>query len=160
MVTKLFGATRPHVAVFGQKDAQQLAIVRQMVADLDLGVQIVAMPTVREHDGLAMSSRNRRLPPLDRTAAVCIWQGLEALRAAVRRGERNIDVLTAIAIGPIAEQPRATLEYLQLVDPQTLQPLTGVIADTSTDSGSSGRLLVVVAAWFGEVRLIDNVLLN
>ena len=69
-------------------------------------------------------------------------------------------MLTAIAIGPIAEQSRATLEYLQLVDPQTLQPLIGVIADTSTDSGSSGVLLVVVAAWFGEVRLIDNVLLN
>lgn len=160
VVTKLFGATRPHVAVFGQKDAQQLAIVRQMVADLDLGVQIVAMPTVREHDGLAMSSRNRRLTPADRAAAVCIWQGLEALGTAVGRGERNIDVLTAIAIGPIAEQPRATLEYLQLVDPQTLQPLTGALADTSTDSDSSGRLLVVVAAWFGEVRLIDNLLLN
>jgi pantoate--beta-alanine ligase len=159
VVTKLFGATRPHVAVFGQKDAQQLAIVRQMVSDLDLGVQIVAMPTVRESDGLAMSSRNRRLSPADRAAAVCIWRGLEALRAAVHQGRRDVLELTAIAMGAVADEPLATLEYVELVDPQTLEPLSGTLPDPAAPPGSWGGLLVVVAAWFGEVRLIDNLLL-
>ncbi|MCU1360623.1 MAG: panC [Ilumatobacteraceae bacterium] len=146
VVTKLFGATRPHIAVFGQKDAQQLAIVRQMVTDLDLGVMVMAMPTVREPDGLALSSRNRRLEPADRDAAACIWLGLDALRIAFHRGQRDIDALTAVATEPIRAQPRATLEYLELVDPDTFQPLTG----------QADRLLAVVAARFGDVRLIDN----
>lgn len=153
VVAKLFGATRPQVAVFGQKDAQQLAIVRQMVDDLDLGVNIVAMPTIREPDGLAMSSRNRRLPAADRAAAVCIWRGLEAVRATVQSGERDVDVLTAEATAPIAAEHRAALEYLELVDPQTLEPLSGLLAEPPAP------VLVVVAAWFGEVRLIDNALL-
>jgi pantoate--beta-alanine ligase len=149
VVTKLFGATRPDVAIFGQKDAQQLAIVRRMSADLDLGVRIVALPTVREHDGVAMSSRNRRLTADDRAAAVCIWHGLEALAMAHRNGERQPAVLTAIASAPILYQPLARLEYVELVDPDTLDP-----AQYPAD-----RVLAVVAVWFGQVRLIDCLVL-
>jgi pantoate--beta-alanine ligase len=150
VVAKLFGATRPHVGVFGQKDAQQLAIVRRMTADLDLGVEIVAMPTMRESDGLAMSSRNRRLTPADRAAAPCIWHGLCAVQAAVDRGERDIDVLTALATAPIVAEPRARLEYLEVVHPDSFDLLAG------HPFPADGRLLVVAAAWFGDVRLIDN----
>lgn len=150
VVAKLFGATRPHVAVFGQKDAQQLAIVRRMVVDLDLGVQIVAMPTMREPDGLAMSSRNRRLEPADRLAAPCIWRGLAAARDAVERGERDIDALGALATAPILAEPLARLEYLEVVHPDTFAPLAGQAWPID------GGVLVVVAVWFGEVRLIDN----
>ena len=150
VVAKLFGATRPHLAVFGQKDAQQLAIVRRMTTDLDLGVEIVAMPTIREPDGLAMSSRNRRLDPADRAAAPCIWRGLSAVQAALTGGERDIDVLAALAIAPIAAEPRARLEYLEVVHPDSFDPLTG------HPFPPDGRLLVVAAVWFGDVRLIDN----
>jgi pantoate--beta-alanine ligase len=150
VVTKLLGATRPHVAVFGQKDAQQLAIVRRLVADLDIGVKIVAVPTVREADGVAMSSRNRRLDPADRAAASCIWLGLEALRSAIAAGQRDVAALRAVAVAPILAEPRASLEYLELVDPDTLEPLTGQLTDPTTG------LLAVAAVWFGEIRLIDN----
>lgn len=150
VVTKLLTATRPHVAVFGQKDAQQLAIVRRMVDDLDLGVVVVSMPTVREPDGLALSSRNRRLGQADRMAATCIWHGLDALDRAFIAGERSVDALAAIALAPIAAESRATLEYLELVDPESFEPLTG----------TADRLLAVAAAWFGDVRLIDNLLVS
>jgi pantoate--beta-alanine ligase len=152
VVTKLFAATRPHVAVFGQKDAQQLAIVRQMAADLDLGVQIVGMPTVREPDGLAMSSRNRRLSPTERRAAACIWRGLDALRAAVAAGERDVATLTAVGVAPIAAEPLARLEYLEIVDPVELEPIAQLEHDPA-----EVRLLAVTAVWFGDVRLIDNI---
>ena len=148
VVAKLFAAVRPDVAVFGQKDAQQLAIVRRMVSDLDVGVDVVSMPTVREPDGLAMSSRNRRLSPAERDAAVCIWRGLQALGAAVDAGERDPAALTATGVAPILAEPLARLEYLELVDRDDFEPVRSV---------GAGPVLAVTAVWCGEVRLIDNI---
>lgn len=148
VVMKLFAAVRPHVAVFGQKDAQQLAIIDRMVSDLDLGIDIVAFPTVREVDGLAMSSRNRRLDPDDRRAATCLYRGLEAARRRAAGGGADVAELVRIARAPIEAEPRARLEYLELIDPRTFLPLSELHAGDPA--------LCVVAAWFGEVRLIDN----
>ena len=151
VVTKLFGAVRPDLAVFGQKDFQQLAIIRRMTADLDLGVDIIAHPTVREPDGLAMSSRNRRLSAEHRSAAVCINQGLRAAAAAFDRGERSVEMLTDLACAPIDGEPLARREYLEVVDPHSLEPIDGTLQDGG---------LIVTAAWFGEIRLIDNRLIG
>jgi pantoate--beta-alanine ligase len=148
VVAKLFSAVRPQVAVFGQKDAQQLAIIERMVRDLDLGIDIVAFPTVREVDGLAMSSRNRRLDPADRRAAGCLHRGLEAARRRAAAGSVDVAELLRLAREPIEAEPRARLEYLELIDPRTFLP-TGELAD-------GDPALLVVAAWFGDVRLIDN----
>ncbi len=146
VVAKLFGAVRPHAAVFGQKDFQQLAIIRRMTLDLDMGIEIVGMPTVREADGVAMSSRNRRLSPAQRAAAVCVSHSLRAVADALADGERDVAVLTAIGQAVVDAQPLARFEHLEIVHPDTLQPL-GVVADTA---------VAVTAVWFGEVRLIDN----
>jgi pantoate--beta-alanine ligase len=150
VVTKLFGAVQPDLVIFGQKDFQQLAIVRRMVADLDQGVEIVGLPTVREPDGLALSSRNRRLSPADRAAAVCVPEALDLAAQAFAAGARSPDAIGAPAIARIAAEPRARLEYLRIVDPATL--------DAPTDGDH--QMLVVTAVWFGEVRLIDNRLLG
>ncbi len=107
VVTKLFNAVRPAVAVFGQKDYQQLAIIRRMALDLDTGIEIVTAPTVREPDGLAMSSRNRRLSPSNRAAAVCVPHALEAAAQAMANGERRSEVLVAAAAAVIAGEPAA-----------------------------------------------------
>jgi pantoate--beta-alanine ligase len=149
VVTKLFNAARPHVAVFGQKDFQQLAVIRRMAADLDTGIDIVGMPTVREADGLAMSSRNRRLSAEQRSAAVCVPRSLDAVRAAYAAGERRADVLVETGHAVVDAEPLARFEHLELVDERTLQPVT--MADPHT--------VAVTAVWFGDVRLIDNALL-
>ncbi len=146
VVAKLFGAVRPDVAVFGQKDVQQLAIVRRMTVDLDLGIEIVGHATRREPDGLAMSSRNRRLTRDQRRAAACISRGLTLAAAAHRGGERDAAALAALAASEITAEPLARLEYLTIVDPDSFAPIERV----------DGAGLVVVAAWFDEVRLIDN----
>ena len=142
VVAKLFAAVRPDVAVFGRKDAQQLAIIERMNLDLDLGVRIVAMPTIRESDGLAMSSRNKRLSTSERSAAVCIWRGLQA----GGRAGRDADSVIAAVRGPIDAEPLARVEYVSVVDPTTFHAI---------DVGVTGSL-IIVAAWFGDVRLIDN----
>jgi pantoate--beta-alanine ligase len=149
VVTKLFLAVRPDTAVFGEKDFQQLAIIRRMTTDLDIGIRIVAAPTVREPDGLAMSSRNRRLAPADRAAAVCISRGLFAARERHSHGTHDTTALAAVARQPIDAEPRARLEYLEVVHPDTLEPV-----------GDARVAVIVVAAWFGDVRLIDNVRLG
>jgi pantoate--beta-alanine ligase len=150
VVTKLFGATAPHVAVFGQKDYQQLAIVRRMVADLDLGIEIIGLPTVRELDGLARSSRNVRLSSDDRAAAVAIPQALAAADRLHRDGIRDTAVLRSAALRVLAAEPRARLEYVELVDAETLEP---------TDRADRA-VVMLIAAWFGDVRLIDNAVLG
>jgi pantoate--beta-alanine ligase len=145
VVAKLFMSVRPDAAVFGEKDFQQLAIIRRMVIDLDLGIRIVPAPTVREADGLAMSSRNRRLPRADRDAAVCISRALRRAQQLYAAGERAADVLASAARDMIEAEPRARLEYLEIVDPDSLrarEDATGAV--------------VLTAAWFGDVRLIDN----
>lgn len=147
VVTKLFGATRPHVAAFGRKDYQQLAIVRRLVDDLDLGVEIRGVPIVREPDGLAISSRNVRLTPDDRPAATVLSAALFAARERVDAGERDAATVVAATTARIEAEPAARLEYVELVDADTLARVDTV------DAAS----VLLVAAWFGDVRLIDNV---
>jgi pantoate--beta-alanine ligase len=150
VVTKLLAATVPDVAIFGQKDYQQLAIVRRMVDDLDLGVEIVGVPTSREPDGLARSSRNVRLSAGDRAAAVVIPTALKVAAAAYADGERDGDRLRAAASECIEREPRAKAEYVAVVDASTLEPLTTV----------DRPAVILTAVWFGDVRLIDNQLLG
>ena len=150
VVAKLFGATVPDLATFGRKDYQQLAIVRRMVADLDMGVEIVAVPIQREPDGLAMSSRNVRLAPDDRAAAVVLSRALTSARERCDAGERDASTLRARVAGLITAEPRARLEYVELVDAATLTPVDRIEAPA----------VVLAAAWFGDVRLIDNVQLD
>jgi pantoate--beta-alanine ligase len=146
VVTKLFHCVRPHVAVFGEKDYQQLAVVRRMTADLDFGIEVVGVPTVREADGLAMSSRNTRLGPADREAARCIPRALGVAAAIVETGERRAAAVVGRAEAEIAREPRARIEYAELRDPQTLEEVTQVTAPA----------LLAMAVWVGGVRLIDN----
>lgn len=146
VVSKLFNAVRPHAALFGEKDYQQLAIVRRMTADLDFGIEIVGVPTVREADGLALSSRNRRLSVEDRQAALCVPRALDAAAAAVAQGERRASVVRDRAAATIATEPRGRLEYAELRDADTLHEVDAVVAPT----------LLALAVWVGGVRLIDN----
>ncbi len=150
VVAKLFNAVRADVAIFGQKDFQQLAIIRRMATDLDTGIKIVGMPTIREPDGLAMSSRNRRLSPAQRAAAVCVPQALQVVADAVMQGSLHVAQLGALGKAVIDGQPLARFEHLEIVDPDTLQPLTDV----------GENAVAVMAVWFGDVRLIDNRLLR
>lgn len=149
VVTKLFAATVPDVAVFGRKDYQQLAIVRRMTADLDLGIEIVGVDTVREADGLARSSRNVRLTPEDRAAAVAIPRALDAVAACHAAGERSAPTLADVALEVLRGEPRAAVEYVEVVDADALTPIQQL----------EHPAVVLVAAWFGDVRLIDNLVL-
>jgi pantoate--beta-alanine ligase len=150
VVTKLFHAVRPDVAVFGEKDFQQLAIVRRMAADLDFGIEIVGVPTVREADGLALSSRNRLLDADGRAAAVCVPGALGAAVDAVGAGERRSAAILDAAVRVITAEPLARLEYAELRDPETLELVEEVGAPT----------LLALAVWVGSVRLIDNRVLH
>jgi len=149
VVTKLFNIVAPDVAYFGQKDAQQAAIVRRMVRDLDLPLQVMVCPTIREPDGLAMSSRNVRLDATERVRALALRRGLDAAEASVARGER--DASTVAGAGRAAMRAHGVdPEYFELVSADTLQPLARV----------AGEVLIAVAARVGPVRLIDNVLIT
>jgi pantoate--beta-alanine ligase len=149
VVTKLFNMVGPDVAFFGQKDAQQLVVIRRFVRDLDIPVRIEAVPTVREADGLALSSRNVHLRDGDRERAVALSRALRAAEKAAAAGERDAAALRAAALGamePFGVEP----EYLELVSPETLAPVAVL----------DGDVLVAVAARVGETRLIDNTLLH
>jgi pantoate--beta-alanine ligase len=150
VVSKLFGATRPHVGLFGQKDYQQLAIIRRMADDLDTGIEIVGVPTVREVDGLAKSSRNVRLTPGDRRAAVVLSRSLQAAAVAHDEGERDAGALRSIVTAEITAEPRADLEYVELVDADSLEAVDRI----------ESSAVLLTAAWFGDVRLIDNQILE
>jgi len=150
VVTKLFHAVRPHVAVFGEKDFQQLAVIRRMTADLDFGIEVVGVPTVREADGLALSSRNRLLSVEGRIAARCVPAALDAAEALVAAGESEGARVVAAARAVIDEEPRARLEYLECRDPNTLEEVAVV----------GGPTLVAICVWIDEVRLIDNRVLD
>lgn len=145
VVTKLFAMVQPDVAFFGQKDAQQSVVVRTAVRDLDLPVRVEVCPTVREPDGLALSSRNVRLTGDDRGRALALRRGLDAAEAAVAGGMRDVDTIEKTAVAAMTDLDVET-EYLAVVDPETLAPLRVV----------DGAALVVVAARVGPVRLIDN----
>ncbi len=148
VVCKLFSSVRPDVAVFGQKDAQQLVLVRRMVADLDLGVRVVGVPTVREPDGLALSSRNRHLGPDERRSALALSRGLREGAGAATDGAAAV---LAAAAPVLAAEPGVAVDYLTLADPATLSPVT---------EGATGDALLLVAARVGPTRLIDNVALT
>jgi len=146
VVLKLFNVVEPQVAVFGEKDFQQLALIRRMATDLHLGIDIVGAPIVREADGLAMSSRNRCLDAGERQAACCLALALGAAEGLVATGERDGAALIAAATAAIAREPLARAEYVALVDPETLAPLPTV----------QSRVLLALAVWIGATRLIDN----
>jgi pantoate--beta-alanine ligase len=150
VVAKLFLAAKPHVAVFGEKDYQQLAVIRAMARDLEFGVEIVGAPIVREADGLAMSSRNVYLQGEDRIAARCLSRGLFRAQDLFGEGERDAGTLVAAARAAIEGEPRATLEYAEGRDSVTLAPL----------SGRAGAITILVAARVGPARLIDNITLR
>jgi pantoate--beta-alanine ligase len=150
IVTKLFHAFQPQKAYFGQKDAQQAAVIRRLTADLDFPTEIVVCPTVREPDGLAMSSRNTYLDPDERRAATVLYRALEAGRRAYAAGERDADRLRQILQTVLAEEPRAEVQYVSAADPNTLQELHGPVESA----------LLSLAVFIGKTRLIDNVVVG
>jgi len=149
VVCKLFNIVRPHVAVFGEKDFQQLALIRRMVRDLDMPVEIVGLPTVREPDGLAMSSRNKFLSPAERARAVAISAALFAARERWRSGATDATALIAEVSAALAE-PVTQVQYVEIRDAETLEPLVTV----------DRPAVMAVAAFVGTTRLIDNVRLG
>src|SRR4051812_21483589 len=126
IVAKLFHLTQPHLAVFGEKDYQQLAIIRRMVRDLDFGIEILGVPIVREPDGLAMSSRNAYLSPAERKAALCLSAGLAAAETAYKAGERSSAALVAACRAPILGEPLARIDYVDLRDAEELTPVVRI----------------------------------
>lgn len=151
VVLKLFNLVQPHVALFGQKDAQQCAVIERMVRDLDMPVEIRRGAIVREADGLALSSRNVYLSEEDRAAAPLIYQSLKAVEAAYRAGETDAEKLAAIGRSVLAQSDRIAVQYWDVRDPESLGGIAKV--------GSRGALLAV-AAFLGKTRLIDNLLLT
>jgi len=150
VVSKLFHIVEPQAAFFGQKDAAQAAIIRRMVRDLKFPVEIVVCPIVREPDGLAMSSRNAYLSVEERKSALALSRALKEVQKYFERGERNAGPLVDVGIRQISKEPGARLDYFEAVDPDTLEPETEV----------SGPTLIAVAAFVGNTRLIDNVVLK
>lgn len=149
VVTKLLNACRPHLAVFGQKDFQQVAVIRRLVTDLDLAVEVLVAPTVRDSDGLALSSRNIRLEDAARREAAGLWRGLTRARAAFGAGERDAEALCAL-VRDECRSPLIDFDYVAAVDDESLRP-----ADPC-----DARTVILLAATVGGVRLIDNVLLG
>lgn len=146
VVSKLFNIVTPDKAFFGQKDAQQLAIIRRMVRDMSYGIEIVGCPIVREADGLAKSSRNTYLSAEERTAATVLHKGLTAGEELLRSGEKNAAKVVAEIRKVIENEPLAKIDYVELVDWNTLKPVETV----------SGEVLCAVAVYIGKTRLIDN----
>jgi pantoate--beta-alanine ligase len=148
VVAKLFQIVQPDSAYFGEKDAQQLAVIRRMVIDLNIPVEIVGVPTVRESDGLALSSRNSRLTAEERRRAPVLYQALRTAERAIAAGELDARAVERTAAATIPQDTALRLEYLEVVDPTDLQPVQTV----------AGRVLVAAAMWIGSTRLIDNLL--
>jgi pantoate--beta-alanine ligase len=150
VVLKLFNIVKPHVAVFGLKDYQQYLIIKRMVEDLNLDVEVVGIPTVREEDNLAASSRNVYLNAEERKAARALYKALMEAKRLFEEGERNASKLLEASRKVIEREPLVNLQYLELCDPETLEPLSGNIE----------RALLAIAAWVGKTRLIDNIILE
>ncbi len=148
VVLKLFNIIRPERAYFGEKDAQQLAVIRRMVKDLNVPVEIAAVPTVRESDGLALSSRNRRLSREERAAAPILFQSLLVAQKLIAEGSADPGEVTKLALAVLAQQPLMRVEYLEVVDPDDMQPVVRI----------AGPVRVAAAVWLGNTRLIDNML--
>jgi len=150
VVLKLFAAVQPHVAIFGRKDYQQLRVLSQMTRDLDLGVEIVGMPIVREPDGLALSSRNAYLSPDERLRALALSSALVSARGMFEHGEREAARLVDCARATLHMTPGVRLDYLEVRDAETLAPVEGRV---------TRPIVMAVAAFIGTTRLIDNQLL-
>ncbi len=150
VVAKLFNAVQPQRAYFGQKDAQQALVIRRMTLDLNYPIEIVVCPTVREADGLAMSSRNVYLSPSERKAATVLYRALSAAQEAFEAGERDAERLRHIAREVIEREPLARLQYISCAHPETLEEL----------QGSINRALISTAVWIGKTRLIDNIIIG
>lgn len=150
VVAKLFNIVQPHVAVFGQKDIQQATLIRAMVRDLDFPIEVVVEPTVREPDGVALSSRNAYLGTADRARARVLSRAIFAMRDAFDAGERSTGVLETLGREVLSTEPEVAAEYLAVIDPQTLEPAS--VAETGS--------IVAIAARIGTTRLIDNVILG
>jgi len=150
VVAKLFNIVQPDLAVFGQKDSAQAVIIRRMVRDLNFDVEIVVCPIVRERDGLAMSSRNAYLNPQQRKQALVLYRALMRVQFLSDKGEKDARKLIAAALEVMREEPGVRLDYFEVVDRETLDP----VADTSKGA------LVAGAAFVGTTRLIDNILLH
>jgi pantoate--beta-alanine ligase len=150
VVLKLFHIVQPHAAYFGQKDAQQCAVVRQMVRDLNLPLEIVVCPIVREADGLALSSRNTYLKPEERPAALGLYRSLCRARELLEAGERRAGELVRQMRTVVEAAPGSRMDYIAVADADTFEPLAGV----------SGRTVIALAVWIGSTRLIDNLLVE
>jgi len=150
IITKLFNSVQPQKAYFGQKDAQQAAVIRRMTMDLNFPIEIVVCPTIREPDGLAMSSRNIYLNPDEHQAATVLYRALNAAKASYEQGEQNADSLRQLMTDIISSEPLAKLHYVSCTDFDTLKELEEV----------SGKALISMAVYFGKTRLIDNIVLG
>lgn len=150
VVTKLFNIVKPHVALFGRKDYQQLAVIRRMTADLNMDVEVVGMPIVREADGLAMSSRNSYLSPKNRSKALCLSRAIRAARTAYRGGERDVATLDTIAREQIAAADGALIDYLEFRHGASLE----------LQQQADDNTLLALAVKIGTTRLIDNCILG
>ena len=150
VVAKLFNMVQPHKTYFGQKDAQQVIVIKKMVADLDMNLEVVVVPTVRESDGLAMSSRNTYLNPEERKAALVLWDSLGLAEQLFGEGQRSADDIREQMVALIGKEPLAKIDYVSVADPETLEELTTV----------ESSAVVSLAVYVGKTRLIDNVLLG
>lgn len=150
VVNKLIHITQPTRIYFGQKDAQQVAVIRRMVRDLNMNLEIVVAPIAREADGLALSSRNTLLNPAERRAATVLYRSLSATLAAWKGGQHDADALRATMAAVIAGEPLARMEYVSAADPDTLQEI----------EGDAERALLSMAVYVGQTRLIDNILIG
>lgn len=150
VVNKLFNIVEPTRAYFGQKDAQQVVVIKKMVADLNMNLEIVVVPTVRESDGLAMSSRNVYLNPRERQAATVLFRALSLAKSLRGKGEKNAEIIREAMGSLIKKEPLAEIDYISIADPQTLEELSII----------GGPALASLAVRIGKTRLIDNILLE
>lgn len=150
VVAKLFNIVKPDIAYFGQKDAQQAVVVERMAKDLNMPLKIKVMPTVREKDGLAMSSRNVYLKPEERKKALFLYKSLKLAEELLKKGERNPEAIITKMRSLILRHRGVNIDYISIVDIKTLKTIDRI----------SGKALVAVAAWVGKTRLIDNIVLK
>ncbi len=150
VVAKLFNIVMPSRAYFGQKDFQQTVIIRRLVSELDFDVDVIVCPVVREEDGLAMSSRNVYLGTEDRAAALILYRSLQAAAEMIRAGTADSDAVRSAVLKLIMTEPRAVLEYLEILEPETFKPVSEI----------NSSVVICAAAVFGSTRLIDNIITN
>ena len=150
IVTKLFNITLADTAYFGQKDAQQAIIIKRMTQDLNFPIKIKVLPTIREKDGLALSSRNKYLSAKQRKEALVLYESLKKARSLINKGERNSNKIKQIITSIITKKKEAKLEYIDIVDTKNLKSLKKI----------KGEVLIALACYFGKARLIDNIIVK